>query len=133
MTTIEFLSHLRKLGVTLTVDDDRLRIKAPKEVLTPSLRTELSERKPEIITFLNGISASPQRTPPIRPADREGPLPLSFAQQRLWFLDQLSPENSTYHIASALRIEGRAQSARAGASLDRSGAPSRNLANQLWG
>jgi hypothetical protein len=37
---------------------------------------------------------------------REGPLPLSFAQQRLWFIDQLEPGNPFYHCAAALRVEG---------------------------
>ncbi|WNN92284.1 non-ribosomal peptide synthetase [Gloeocapsopsis dulcis] len=34
-------------------------------------------------------------------------LPLSFAQQRLWFFQQLNPENSAYNIFSALHIQGR--------------------------
>jgi amino acid adenylation domain-containing protein/non-ribosomal peptide synthase protein (TIGR01720 family) len=34
-------------------------------------------------------------------------LPLSFAQQRLWFFQQLNPENSAYNVFSALHIEGR--------------------------
>ncbi|NJO27408.1 MAG: hypothetical protein HC874_07535 [Richelia sp. SL_2_1] len=33
-------------------------------------------------------------------------IPLSFAQQRLWFFQQLNPNNSAYNIFSALRIEG---------------------------
>jgi amino acid adenylation domain-containing protein/non-ribosomal peptide synthase protein (TIGR01720 family) len=37
---------------------------------------------------------------------REGELPLSFAQQRLWFLDQLEPDSPFYNIAGAYRIEG---------------------------
>ncbi|HYG61743.1 MAG TPA: condensation domain-containing protein, partial [Thermoanaerobaculia bacterium] len=44
--------------------------------------------------------------PPLVPVPRQGPLPLSFAQQRLWFIDQLEPGTSLYNIPVALRIEG---------------------------
>src|SRR5882724_2105014 len=44
--------------------------------------------------------------PPLAPALRQGPLPLSFAQQRLWFIDQLEPGSPLYNVAAALRIEG---------------------------
>ncbi|HSF38969.1 MAG TPA: non-ribosomal peptide synthase/polyketide synthase [Thermoanaerobaculia bacterium] len=44
--------------------------------------------------------------PPIRPLPRHGELPLSFAQQRLWFLQQLEPDSAAYNISQALRIRG---------------------------
>ncbi|MDQ3898410.1 MAG: amino acid adenylation domain-containing protein [Actinomycetota bacterium] len=37
---------------------------------------------------------------------REGPLPLSFAQQRLWFLDQFEPDSAEYITPVALRLRG---------------------------
>ncbi|MEU8196213.1 amino acid adenylation domain-containing protein [Microbispora amethystogenes] len=43
--------------------------------------------------------------PPIEPAG-PGPQPLSFAQQRLWFLDQLAPGGSLYNVALVLDFEG---------------------------
>ncbi|RYZ35479.1 MAG: amino acid adenylation domain-containing protein, partial [Myxococcaceae bacterium] len=44
--------------------------------------------------------------PPLKPAERNGPLPLSFAQQRLWFLEQLEPQGALYNIPSLLKLEG---------------------------
>ncbi|ASW55447.1 non-ribosomal peptide synthetase [Plantactinospora sp. KBS50] len=42
----------------------------------------------------------------IRPVARDRPLPLSFGQQRLWFLDQLAPGTAEYLIPLALRVRG---------------------------
>ena len=39
-------------------------------------------------------------------ADRSGRLPLSFAQQRLWFIDQLEPGNAAYNVAAGVRLRG---------------------------
>ncbi|HEX2190629.1 MAG TPA: amino acid adenylation domain-containing protein, partial [Longimicrobiaceae bacterium] len=44
--------------------------------------------------------------PPIEPAAREGRLPLSFAQERLWFIDRMEPGSAVYNIPVAWRLEG---------------------------
>ncbi|HLL47353.1 MAG TPA: condensation domain-containing protein, partial [Longimicrobiaceae bacterium] len=44
--------------------------------------------------------------PPLLPVPRDRPLPLSFAQQRLWFIDRLEPGRSAYNIPGALRLRG---------------------------
>ncbi|MCY1023460.1 non-ribosomal peptide synthase/polyketide synthase [Pyxidicoccus sp. MSG2] len=44
--------------------------------------------------------------PPLVPVPRTSPLPLSFAQQRLWLIDQLQPGSHAYNIPTALRLEG---------------------------
>ena len=44
--------------------------------------------------------------PPLRPVPREGNPPLSFSQERLWFLDRLKPGGAAYNMASALSFRG---------------------------
>ena len=51
-------------------------------------------------------AAAPEMAPLAR-VPRDGELPLSFAQERLWFLDQLAPGSPAYHLPAALRLEGR--------------------------
>ncbi|MBD1229037.1 non-ribosomal peptide synthetase, partial [Xenorhabdus griffiniae] len=56
----------------------------------------------------------------IKPANRHQPLPLSFAQQRLWFISQLDPAASqAYHLPVSLRLTGQLDYPALKASLDR--------------
>ena len=60
-----------------------------------------------------GLQASP-----IVPVPRSGELPLSFAQQRLWFIDQLEPGSSVYNFPAAVRLKGPLNVAALKKSLD---------------
>ncbi len=50
--------------------------------------------------------AAASQLPPVVPVERDGPLPLSFAQERLWFLDRMQPGTATYNMPAALRLAG---------------------------
>ncbi|MFG1678319.1 amino acid adenylation domain-containing protein [Micromonospora sp. NPDC049282] len=65
-----------------------------------SLRAELMRRR------LSGAAAAPAPPAGPRRADRRVPPPLSFAQQRLWTLDQLQPGSTEYLASTALRLSG---------------------------
>ncbi|MEV1177007.1 amino acid adenylation domain-containing protein, partial [Nonomuraea sp. NPDC049784] len=63
-------------------------------------------------------SAGRTRVPPIVPVGRDRLLPLSFAQQRLWFLAQLEPDSLEYNLPIALRLAGALDLSALGAALD---------------
>ena len=64
--------------------------------------------------------AAPPRDPlpPILPAPRDGPLPLSFAEERLWFAEQLAPGDPAYHVPARLRFRGTLDHPALSRSLD---------------
>src|SRR6266850_1557298 len=67
--------------------------------------SELSTTKQALLAkWRRGVGDQPDRT--IRRRDREGPVPLSFAQERLWFLDELVPGDPFYNIPAVFRVSG---------------------------
>lgn len=65
-----------------------------------------AEERAALARRLKEKHASPGAAPVIPRREPEGPLPLSFAQHRLWFLDRLDPGNSAYNVYRAVRIGG---------------------------
>ncbi|HEX6287623.1 MAG TPA: amino acid adenylation domain-containing protein, partial [Herpetosiphonaceae bacterium] len=106
MTFAELLAQLQKRDIKLWLDDDQLAYNAPKGALTADLRAALVARKAEIIEFLREAKAATATRPQIQRIDRSAELPASFAQQRLWLLDQLTPDSAVYNISGAVQLSG---------------------------
>ncbi|HEY9845355.1 MAG TPA: condensation domain-containing protein, partial [Candidatus Caenarcaniphilales bacterium] len=104
VTIVEFLAYLRSLDIQVFVQGDRLRCNAPAGVLTPELRAQLAARKAELISLLHQASLTSM---PLQPTAWEKFPSLSFAQQRLWLLNQLAPENPFYNVPAAVRLSGQ--------------------------
>ena len=92
-----------------------------------ALRVEVPLRhvfeSPTIAALANVIEALHETAlglefPPIEAVPRDMALPLSYAQQRLWFLDQLEPGNHFYNVSAAVRLQGRLQVKALEASLN---------------
>lgn len=88
-------------------------------MLTEQLRSQISERKQELLGFLRSSNkAVPFIPPPISRRKISGPAALSFAQERLWFLEQLEPSSNGYNLCRAWRLAGCLNVAALEASLN---------------
>jgi amino acid adenylation domain-containing protein len=63
---------------------------------------------PTVAALAARVQPDPGRSasPALQTTDRDRDLPLSFAQERLWFLDQLDPGSPAYNIAFTISLEG---------------------------
>ncbi len=72
------------------------KIDALSETL-PKTQSNSEAPAPDFFEALAKLIPSYNKAPSLEPVSREETLPLSFAQERLWLLHQLSPENPCYH------------------------------------
>ncbi|MFE0177227.1 amino acid adenylation domain-containing protein, partial [Streptomyces sp. NPDC059002] len=61
---------------------------------------------PTVAALGAGLSRAERARPQLAPAAQPDPLPLSYAQRRLWFIEQLEGPGATYNMPLALRLSG---------------------------
>jgi amino acid adenylation domain-containing protein len=77
-----------------------LGIELPLQPLFEAPRLE------DLVRHVGAALGQGQPAPALGPIRRDSDLPLSFAQERLWFLDRLDPESPTYNLPVAWRLKG---------------------------
>ena len=90
---VHLIDELRRQGVELWFEGERLRFRAPKGTLNAGQRAELGASRLEVLAQLRAEAGG-----------RELVAPLSFNQRSLWFINQEDPESAAYNVAFAARV-----------------------------
>ncbi|MDC8016187.1 non-ribosomal peptide synthetase [Tahibacter soli] len=119
MNTQEILAFLTANAIQARVVDGNLKFKGPKGVLTDAVLEHIRRRKDELVAALEQGAHDDQGRRVVARKAADGPCATTFAQQRLWFLDQLDRAASVaYHIPAGLRLKGRLDRAALRRTLD---------------
>jgi amino acid adenylation domain-containing protein len=104
----ELLKRSADAGVFFSYENDELRFRLSVDTFPEDLKREVVANKAALVDFLKqrklGARSESHRSV-IPVADRKQPLSLSFAQQRLWFIDQMGG-SAHYNMPGAWRIRG---------------------------
>jgi amino acid adenylation domain-containing protein len=94
LSTTKLWSKLTSLGIDLSAAAGQLRVRARPGVITPELHGEIERSKEALLAAL---AARPTGTGLVR-VPRNGDLPLSFFQERLWVIQRLDPESTAFNM-----------------------------------
>jgi len=122
MSINELLGELDRRNIRLWVEGGKLKFHAPKGAMTAELRDQVRAFKQALIDSLQTAQETDKdEAPPIAPYSRDADSepPLSYAQQRLWFVDQFMPPSAAYNMKLIQRFLGPLDAAALSKALDR--------------
>lgn len=103
----EIFKKCQAEGVQLALVDGNLDVSFDTDV-SDELVAMLRANKADILAFIEQQQNSTKKhSSIIKPWQREGALPLSYAQQRLWFIDNMEGGSAHYNMPTALKISGQ--------------------------
>ncbi|HKY19588.1 MAG TPA: condensation domain-containing protein, partial [Vicinamibacterales bacterium] len=104
MSFLGLLKECQAKNIKLAVRNGKLLLNDEGGNLSEDLTAALKLHKAELIEWIQG---NEEPAPTIRRLENRSNYPLSFSQQRLWFIDQLEGGSAQYNIPVALGLTGR--------------------------
>ena len=106
MSIDSLLAELKHRGIRVWTDHGELRYKAPQGAFDDALKARVIAHKPALIAAIDGARAAPIHEHPLRAVARDAKLALSYAQERLLFMQSLDGDSAAYNMPMAFRIRG---------------------------
>ncbi|KKE81559.1 amino acid adenylation domain-containing protein, partial [Pseudoalteromonas luteoviolacea] len=100
----QLLLHLKSNGIRVTLNDGKLQVHAGKGKLSDELKQQLKSNKEHLVKYLSKNNIDSKKA--VTAVERNEQSPLSFSQQRLWFIDQLQGGASEYNMPMAFEVKG---------------------------
>ena len=107
MNIYQLLNLLNKNKIRCSLKQKKLKIDAPKGVMTKEILSLIKLHKSELISYISTVHVGNSKlnnTIPI--LNRANELVTSFAQQRLWFIDRMQGSNSLYNMHGLIDVKG---------------------------
>lgn len=108
MSAQALVRELNEHGIFPFLQEGRLKTRSQSGAIVPALADKIRAHKEALIAFLGAEGGAGQPAAIVPAPDDGTPVPLSFAQRRLWFIDQLQGAGSQYNVATALELRGQA-------------------------
>lgn len=110
MNLEQLLSELPQHGIHLWLEQGKLKFRAPATGLPEHFRAHIVAQRDAIVALLKQQAGAGDDDAP-RALGREQPMPLSFGQERLWFLHQLFDEVALFNMVHAFEWQGEVDAA----------------------
>ncbi len=98
----ELIEYLASKDIRLREENGKLKYNAPVGALNENILAEIKENKTELLNYFKV-----KQTDIIKPYLNKKYVPLSFSQNRLWFLDKLEENSFAYNLPFPVKIEGK--------------------------
>ncbi|GGV42725.1 non-ribosomal peptide synthetase [Streptomyces spectabilis] len=107
LNVTRFLEDLAGRGVRIRRKDEKLAVSAPEGVLTPELADTIRAHREEVLRFLRAHEQEEaRRGVRMERVDRTRPIPASYAQHRLWLIEQTGTDLPVYNMYFVSELRG---------------------------